>query len=86
MMYFLRRQNLKALLYLDALPFGVSLAVAELFFKFRSFLLETLAFLALWCVLSVIYTRVLSLLSKVTPLVPDPGRFLPAYPSDSSGK
>lgn len=79
MMYYLRKQNFVGLLYLEALPLAVSLLVAEWFFKFGTFLLEAVAFIALWYGLSVIYTAFLSFLSKVTGLVPPPERFLPAY-------
>jgi hypothetical protein len=36
----------------EAVPFLVAFAIAEFFFKFKSFTLECLAFLAVWCVLS----------------------------------
>ena len=36
----------------EAIPFLIAFAVAEFFFKFKSFALECLAFLAVWFVLS----------------------------------
>jgi hypothetical protein len=36
----------------EAIPFLIAFAIAEFFFKFKSFALECLAFLAVWCVLS----------------------------------
>lgn len=38
----------------EAVPFLVSFAIAEFFFKFKSFALECLAFLAVWFVLSFV--------------------------------
>lgn len=38
--------------------FAFSLAIAEMFFKFHSFTLECLAFLATWLVLGVVISRV----------------------------
>jgi hypothetical protein len=35
----------------ESIPFGISLLIAELFFKFHSFTLECIAFLLLWYVL-----------------------------------
>lgn len=39
--------------------FAVSLAVAEFFFKFGSFTLECLAFLALWYVIDFAYKKLI---------------------------
>jgi len=36
----------------EAVPFLIAFAIAELFFKFKSFALECLAFLAVWALLS----------------------------------
>jgi hypothetical protein len=36
----------------EAVPFLIAFAIAEFFFKFKSFALECLAFLAVWFVLS----------------------------------
>ena len=47
------------------LPTGIaSLAIAEVFFKFKSFSLEFLAFLALWYVLSLATRRIAALFTK----------------------
>ncbi len=42
----------------DLPPFAIAMAVAEIFFKFVSFTLECLAFLALWYVLAQLYGRI----------------------------
>lgn len=44
----------------DFPPFIVAFLTAEFFFKFKSFALECLAFLALWWVLAQIYRRILA--------------------------
>jgi hypothetical protein len=54
----LRLNSLRALVGLDLPPFVASLATAELFFKFGSFLLEALAFLSVWYATSAVYGRV----------------------------
>ena len=41
-----------------AIPFLIAFAVAEFFFKFKSFALECLAFLAVWFVLSFVQSLV----------------------------
>ena len=38
----------------EAVPFLIAFVLAELFFKFKSFALECLAFLAVWAVLSFV--------------------------------
>ena len=43
----------------EAIPFLISFAIAEFFFKFKSFALECLAFLAVWFVLSYLQSLVL---------------------------
>jgi hypothetical protein len=43
----------------EAVPFVVAFLIAEFFFKFKSFTLECLAFLATWFVLSFIQSLVL---------------------------
>jgi len=54
-MYELARSlGVRGLAVREALPFGASLAIAELFYKFHSFLLETGAFLLTWFVLDAI--------------------------------
>lgn len=42
------------LLVQQAPPFAVSLIVAEIFYRFHSFTLECLAFLATWCLLDAV--------------------------------
>jgi hypothetical protein len=42
----------------ETLPFVVSLVTAEMFYKFHSFTLECLAFLATWYALSWLLARV----------------------------
>jgi hypothetical protein len=42
----------------EAVPFLIAFAIAESFFKFKSFALECLAFLAVWCVLSFLQSLV----------------------------
>ncbi len=44
--------GLRVALRQEAVPFLVSFAIAEFFFKFKSFTLECLGFLAVWFVLS----------------------------------
>lgn len=48
------------LLMWDFPPFIVAFLTAEFFFKFKSFALECLAFLALWWLLAHVYRRVLA--------------------------
>ena len=43
----------------EAIPFLVAFAIAEFFFKFKSFALECLAFLVVWFVLSFLQSLVL---------------------------
>jgi hypothetical protein len=42
----------------EAVPFLISFGIAEFFFKFKSFALECLAFLAVWFVLSFLQSLV----------------------------
>lgn len=42
----------------DLPPFAMAMAVAEIFFKFGSFTLECLGFLALWYALAQLYGRI----------------------------
>ena len=44
----------------DLLPFAAAMALAELFFKFGSFTLECLAFLATWYALARFYRALLA--------------------------
>jgi hypothetical protein len=53
-----RNSSLKALLTTQAPPLVVSFIIASLFFKWGSFALECLGFLALWFVLDALYTVV----------------------------
>ena len=48
----LRNTNTREGVLVEAPSFAVSLVIAELFYKFHSFTLECLAFLATWLVLS----------------------------------
>jgi hypothetical protein len=62
----IRRLTLKQLT-LEQLPiFLVALTIAELFYKFKSFLLETGAFLVTWFVLGALYAGVKGLLRPTT--------------------
>jgi hypothetical protein len=42
----------------EAIPFLIAFAIAEFFFKFKSFALECLAFLAVWYVLSLVQSLI----------------------------
>jgi hypothetical protein len=42
----------------EAIPFLIAFAIAEFFFKFKSFALECLAFLVVWYVLSFLQSLV----------------------------
>jgi hypothetical protein len=53
-----RNASLGATLSTHAPALLISLVVAELFFKWKSFALECLGFLALWFVLDAIFTAV----------------------------
>jgi hypothetical protein len=48
----IRRAGIREGILVEAPPFAVSLVIAELFYKFHSFTLECLAFLATWLVVS----------------------------------
>ena len=48
----------------EAVPFVIAFVIAELFFKFKSFALECLAFLAVWALLSF-FQSLIFLSSKV---------------------
>jgi hypothetical protein len=64
-MYTLLRQLPGSKLLEEQLPaIVVSLLIAETFYKFHSFLLECLAFLATWFVLDFLATRVAGLLRQ----------------------
>ena len=50
--------GLRVALKQEAVPFIIAFAVAELFFKFKSFALECVAFLAVWYVLSLVQSLI----------------------------
>lgn len=50
--------GLRVALKQEAVPFIIAFAVAELFFKFKSFALECVAFLAVWYVLSFVQSLI----------------------------
>jgi hypothetical protein len=50
---------------LETIPlFGVSILIAEYFFKFRSFTLELLAFLATWFILDLLLQLILTTIRR----------------------
>lgn len=59
-----RNSSLKVLISVQAPPLLISFVVASLFFKWKSFALECLGFLALWFVLDAAFTAVRSAWSK----------------------
>jgi hypothetical protein len=59
-----RNQSFGALLVNQLPPFLIAFVTAELFFKWKSFALECVGFLALWFVLDAGYTGLRSLLRK----------------------
>ena len=60
----LRSSTLRQLLARQAPAFALSLIVAELFYKFGSFTLECLGFLATWFVLDAVFAQIGRALSK----------------------
>ena len=60
----LRSSTLRQLLARQAPALALSLIVAELFYKFGSFTLECLGFLATWFVLDAVFAQVGRALSK----------------------
>lgn len=54
----LRSVPVRTLLTAPAPAFLISFAIAEMFYKFKSFALETLAFLATWFVIDAVITTV----------------------------
>lgn len=60
----IRSRPLKSFLGEQLLVLVASLAIAELFYKFGSFLLECIAFLATWYVLDLVRELVFSMLKK----------------------
>ncbi len=55
----LRQSSLQALALVQAPSFLASLTIAEMFYKFHSFLLETGAFLLTWFILDAVITATL---------------------------
>jgi hypothetical protein len=55
----IRDLGLRAAVKQEAVPFVIAFVIAELFFKFKSFALECLAFLAVWAVLSFVQSLIL---------------------------
>ena len=64
----IRSMPLRQLLLEQVPALGLSFIVAELFYKFHSFTLECLAFLATWYVIDAAIKRVSGLFVKDTPL------------------
>ncbi len=60
----LRSSTLRQLLARQAPALALSLVVAELFYKFGSFTLECLGFLATWFVLDALFAQIGHVLSK----------------------
>jgi hypothetical protein len=60
----LKTDDLRATLQRELLPFCVALLVAQMFFKWGSFSLELVGFLALWFVLGLIADRVMQVLRR----------------------
>ena len=60
----LRSSTLRQLLARQAPALALSLIVAELFYKFGSFTLECLGFLATWFVLDAIFAQIGRVLAK----------------------
>ena len=60
----LRSSTLRQLLARQAPALVISLIVAELFYKFGSFTLECLGFLATWFVLDAVFAQIGRALSK----------------------
>ena len=60
----LRSSSLRQLLARQAPALAISLIVAELFYKFGSFTLECLGFLATWFVLDAVFAHIGRALSK----------------------
>jgi hypothetical protein len=60
----LRTASLGTLLSTQAPAFLIAFVTAELFFKWKSFALECLGFLALWFVLDAVFSTALSMFTK----------------------
>lgn len=64
------RLPLRELIWRQAPTFLIALVIAELFYKFHSFLLETGAFLATWFVLDALAGLIARLLGKRPDVTP----------------
>ena len=62
----MRSMSLRSLLVEQLPVLLISMIIAEVFYKFRSFTLETIAFLATWFVIDFVVQRVLRALAKRT--------------------
>ena len=72
-MYSLIRSLPRRRLLSEQVPaFGSSLLIAELFYKFHSFLLETAAFLATWFVVDLVLSSVMQRLRPSVSASPIP--------------
>ncbi len=72
-MYSLIRTLPRRRLLSEQVPaFGSSLLVAEVFYKFHSFLLETAAFLATWFVVDLVLSSVMKRLRRTRDAEPIP--------------
>ena len=60
----LKELGLRVAVKQEAVPFIIAFGIAEFFFKFKSFALECLAFLAVWFVLSFVQSLVLPRTSR----------------------
>ena len=72
-MYTLIQSLPRRRLFAEQIPaFGSSLLIAELFYKFHSFLLETAAFLATWFVVDLVLSTVTQRLRRSRGEAPVP--------------
>lgn len=62
----MRSMSLRSLLVEQLPVLLLSMIIAEVFYKFRSFTLETIAFLATWFVIDFVVQRVLRALANRT--------------------
>lgn len=69
MLTLLKTLTLRDLLIAEAPSLILSLAIAEVFYKFHSFTLECLAFLATWSVVGWVVRRVLKAVGVTTTAV-----------------
>lgn len=61
MYYVTQRAGVRSFLTREAVPLIAALAIAEIYYKLGSFLLECVAFLATWAVLSALWSAMISL-------------------------